>query len=125
MENIENQLKEFFSNIKDVKFAYLFGSYAKNTQNKNSDIDIAIYFEKDTNIFDKTLEIHHKLEILFKKEIDIVCLNSIKNNYLLIDILKNNILLKDSIDDSRELFEIYKHHEALDFIEYKKMKDVA
>lgn len=32
----------------DIKKVYLFGSYAKNKQNKNSDIDIAIIIDKDS-----------------------------------------------------------------------------
>jgi len=109
----------------NIKFGYLFGSFASNIQHKNSDIDIALYFKDGIDMFDEILKVHHQLEIKLNKQIDIVNLNEIKNIYLLEDILKNNILLKDSLDDSRIMFEIYKHHQVLDFKEYRKFSDVA
>ena len=45
MENIIKVLAE----ESDILFAFLFGSYAKGTQNDKSDIDIAVYL-KDENI---------------------------------------------------------------------------
>ena len=45
MENIIKVLAE----ESDILFAFLFGSYAKSTQNDKSDIDIAVYL-KDENI---------------------------------------------------------------------------
>src|SRR5574337_484948 len=37
-------LKIYFSNRKDIAFAFLFGSQAKGTATQLSDIDIAVYF---------------------------------------------------------------------------------
>ena len=36
----------------DIQEVYLFGSYAKGTNNKDSDIDIAVVLKSDTNSFD-------------------------------------------------------------------------
>jgi uncharacterized protein len=52
------RLKE--SNIK-FSDAWLFGSYAKNSQRSDSDIDIAIIFEDDKS---KTFDIEVKLMII-------------------------------------------------------------
>jgi len=116
VEEIIDRLKIFLKDEKSIKFAYLFGSYTTSRFNKiSSDIDIAIYIEDNYDIFEKKLEIHHKLEKVFKKEIDLVVLNKVKSYTLLKDILDNGILVKDSGDDSREMFELRKYHEIIDF----------
>jgi len=122
---IEDDIIKILKDMKEVKFAYLFGSYISNLNTKNSDIDIAIFVEDGYNLFDTHLKVHHKLEIEIKKEIDIVILNNAKNFILIQDILTYGRLLKDSIDDSREMYEIYKNHEILDYFELKRALDVA
>ena len=122
---MQNKLKEYLNNNNDVLFAYLFGSYAKNNFTQKSDIDIAIYLNNNTNIFDKKLQIHHDLSKLLKKEVDLIVLNETKSYSLLKDILDNHVLLKDSFDDCREIFEVTKHHDILDFQVFQRMIDVA
>lgn len=122
---IEENVIKILKDMKEVKFAYLFGSYVSNLNTKTSDIDIAIFINDGYNLFDTHLMVHHKIEIALKKEIDIVVLNSAKNFILIQDILNNGRLLKDSIDDSREMYEIYKNHEILDYFELKRALDVA
>ena len=41
----------------DIQEVYLFGSYAKGTNNKDSDIDIAVVLKSDTNSFDIMVEL--------------------------------------------------------------------
>ena len=41
----------------NIKGVYLFGSYAKGTDNKDSDIDVAIILDSDANTFDLMLEL--------------------------------------------------------------------
>jgi hypothetical protein len=45
------EIKKVLENEADVLFAYLFGSYARETQGKRSDIDIAIYL-REVNILE-------------------------------------------------------------------------
>ena len=40
-----------------IKKAYLFGSYAKGKTNKDSDIDLAIVFEKLSDTFDMQVQL--------------------------------------------------------------------
>ena len=51
LHNVESIIK-VLENETDILFAYLFGSYAKGTQDKKSDIDIAVYL-KDEKILEK------------------------------------------------------------------------
>ena len=120
-----NEIKNYLNLNNDILFAYLFGSYAKNNFTQISDVDIAIYLKNDTDIFDKKLRIHLDLSKLLNKEIDLIILNETKSYSLLKDILDNHILLKDSPDDSREMFEVTKHHDILDFQVFQRMIDVA
>lgn len=56
---IENAQK-FCSIVKqsfDCKEVYLFGSFAKGTQTKDSDIDIAVVLNRAKNLLDKQLEL--------------------------------------------------------------------
>ena len=118
-------VKNLINSMDEIQFAYLFGSYAKNRQSAKSDIDIAVYLEEKYNTFDIKLKIHHILEITLKKEIDLVVLNSAKNFDLLTDIFNEGIVLKDSKDDARIMFELRKEHEILDYKAFKRMLDVA
>jgi len=41
------ELRGFFSDRREVRFAYLFGSLAKGTQNTLSDVDIAVFLNDE------------------------------------------------------------------------------
>ncbi|MGD9275660.1 MAG: nucleotidyltransferase domain-containing protein [Candidatus Pacearchaeota archaeon] len=61
---------------KGVKKIGLFGSYAKDSQKKDSDIDFLIEFKKID--FDRYLYILNLLEKIFKKKIDLVIESDLK-----------------------------------------------
>ncbi|MFW6174097.1 MAG: type VII toxin-antitoxin system MntA family adenylyltransferase antitoxin [Elusimicrobiota bacterium] len=73
------KLSEYLSGKKEVKFAYLFGSHAKNDTGPLSDIDIAVYLDKKINKnerFDLRLEFMAQISLLLKREsIDLIILN--------------------------------------------------
>jgi len=120
-----DKLKNIIATINEIEFAYLFGSYATNNQTPRSDVDIAIYLKKEHNNFDTKLQIHHALEIALHKDVDLVVLNNAKNFYLLEDIFDDGIVIKESKNDERLLFELQKEHEILDYKAFKRMLDVA
>lgn len=79
-------LKEYFKTRKDVAFAFLFGSQARGTATKLSDIDIAVYFypekrhpiEYEEEIFYKCEDdIWADLERILKKEVELLVLNRV------------------------------------------------
>ena len=39
---VEGALKQLISSYKDISFAFIYGSYAKNTEKKTSDIDLVL-----------------------------------------------------------------------------------
>ncbi len=69
------RLNQYFSPRKDILFAFLFGSHTKGKTYRESDMDIAIYF-KEGYSFESIKEIWRELEDLFKKDVDLVVLNT-------------------------------------------------
>jgi len=120
-DEIITLLKNKLSNSDEVLFGYLFGSYAINKQTKTSDIDLALYL-CNTN-FDTKLQINYELSKLLKKDVDLVVLNDIKNIYLMENILKDGIVIKDH--NKRFDFEVMKHHDILDYKAFRKYIDAA
>ena len=79
-------LKGYFATRKDIAFAFLFGSHARGTATKLSDVDIAVYFypkerhpvEYEEEIFyDGEHEICFEIERILKKEVELLVLNRV------------------------------------------------
>ena len=115
------RLKTLLQSDTNVQFAYLFGSYAKEAADEQSDIDIAVYL-LDTTL-DKQLDLIYTLQKAVDKQIDIVVLNEVKNLYLLESILREGILLKDSSE--RPMFEVESNLAILDFKAFRRYIDAA
>jgi predicted nucleotidyltransferase len=107
--------------LKNVEFAYLFGSYADGSQKGSSDVDIAVFLDKID--LDSQLQINYELSKLLKKDVDMLILNSAKNLYLLEAVLKKGAVLKDS--EKRVDFELAKEHDILDYKEFKRSINAA
>jgi len=65
----------------NLMYVWIFGSYAKNNQKENSDIDVLVRTEDVADGF-KIVEIKFALEKALKKEVDIVTTGSIKGSLL-------------------------------------------
>ena len=79
-EEITKKLEENMEKIKQygVKRIGLFGSYVKNEQKKESDIDILVEFEEGKKTFDNYMDLKFFLEDLFQCKVDLVIKESIK-----------------------------------------------
>ncbi|PHS58191.1 MAG: hypothetical protein COB17_04140 [Sulfurimonas sp.] len=80
------QVKNILQENQNIIFALLFGSYANGKSNDMSDIDIAIFTDKELDIFEFGM-IVSDLEQLSDKKIDLVVLNNLYKktlNFLLI-----------------------------------------
>jgi uncharacterized protein len=85
--NTAQQIQEQLSNLKptlikrfSVSSIGLFGSYARNEQNEDSDIDILVDFNKPVGI--EFVDLAEFLEESLKAKVDLVSLNGIKPKYL-------------------------------------------
>ncbi|UMZ72537.1 nucleotidyltransferase family protein [Natranaerofaba carboxydovora] len=72
----KSELKKF-----GVKKIGLFGSYVKDSQNEESDIDFIVEFMEGHKTFDNFMDLKFFLEDTFEKEIDLVTRESIKPAY--------------------------------------------
>ena len=84
MNEIES-IKNYIERIQEVSFCFLFGSRSKGLNRTNSDYDIGVYFKpvdtrtiefenvKEYLVLDK---IWNDLELLLKREVDLVVLNN-------------------------------------------------
>ena len=81
VEEIRNILEEHKSYITErysVDGFMLFGSYAKNTQTADSDIDLLVTFSSPIDMFD-FIDLQDYLSGIFNKKIDLGTPNSLKS----------------------------------------------
>jgi len=83
-----NLLNHYFKNRSDIAFAFLFGSQARGTATKLSDVDIAVYFypEKrhpveyeEEKYYEAEDEIWADIEQIVKKEVELLVLNRVSS----------------------------------------------
>ena len=122
---ILKSIAELLQSYDKVQFAYLFGSYARGDEAEGSDVDIAVYFTSSEFDLDRRLALAHTLEKAVHKRIDLVVLNEVKNYDLLKNIIDEGIVIKESRDDSRVIFELRKYHEILDYKAFRRSIDAA
>ena len=93
MENGElfEFLKDFF---KEEEAVYVFGSFANNTYNENSDIDIAILF-KDKKTPLEIFKLQEELSLLLKRDVDLIDLEN-SNTVFAYEIINKSIKLKST-----------------------------
>jgi len=94
----------YLKSRKDIQFAYLFGSFAKDRVTLLSDIDIAVYLIGD-DLSGKRMEILGDLiDILKTDKVDLVILNTAPLT-LRMKILQNKRLLADNAPFVRHTYE--------------------
>ena len=77
VEKVLNEHIDKFVLDYGIKLIYIFGSYAKGENRADSDLDIAMYFDREVDGFVK-LDILDKLVGIFNREdIDLVILNEV------------------------------------------------
>lgn len=80
LEKIKEKIKPVAEKYKLV-YVWVFGSYAKKKQRKDSDIDIIVRTEDVVGGF-KIVEVKFALEEALQKQVDIVTTGSIKGSLL-------------------------------------------
>ena len=79
LEKISEKIKPVAQKY-NLMYVWVFGSYAKKKQKKDSDIDILVRTEDVAGF--KIVEVKFALEEVLKKEVDIVTTGSIKGSLL-------------------------------------------
>lgn len=94
---IEAELKELFKNIRNIRQAFIFGSYAKEGLKSSSDIDLFIIGNPEEDMVYKavnTLEDKIQREINYHISSKEEFRKNLGNNYFYRDIIENYILIK-------------------------------
>lgn len=122
MEEIKEKLKQIQEIlIEDFKplAIILFGSYSRNTQNPNSDIDIAFYAKNIEKI--EIFKEKQKLEEILDKDIDLVNLaNEDISDGFRYEILANGMVLYCTDPYKFDLYKLDMYREYLDLNESRE-----
>ena len=118
-EEIQPRLKEFFANRPEALFAYLYGSYAKGTANKLSDVDVAVFL--DENLVSKEKRFNARLEfigevmsVLHTDEAEVIVLNDAPP-LLRFEVIRHGILLDSKDENKRVSFQVKTFNEYNDY----------
>ena len=76
VEKDKNIIVEYLKDKLKPRFIYLFGSFAKGEGRQDSDIDLAIYMDKEISAYDLFI-ISNKLSFEVKRDVQIVDLRDI------------------------------------------------
>lgn len=121
MEEIKEKLeciKQYLTSNFECEAILLFGSYARNTQNSESDIDLAIKLKKE--IQPKELfAIKRKLEDILEKDIDLIDLDNTQDG-IRYEILINGIIIYVKDEFKFELYKLDMYREYLELNESRK-----
>jgi len=117
-EEIQDKLRFFFRQDKDILFAYLFGSAATQKGfNLKSDVDLAVYLDekrvKDT--FEKRLKLMAETERVLRRETEVIVLNDINSIFFKFVIIKEGELIFERDHQKRVEFELKTMRDYFDF----------
>jgi predicted nucleotidyltransferase len=102
-KNIERIVRDFFQSQSSIRLVFLFGSASKGRLTNESDIDIAVLFEKTPDYF-QIQQIAGKLEETLQREVDLVVLNA-ASPILRMQVLKyGSLIIGSDSNDFKKFF---------------------
>jgi len=124
-DQLINKIKAALISKPEIVFAYLFGSVAKGTANKLSDIDLAIYlnssYEHRSSGYGYQSELITELSELLNAKVDLVILNK-ASTMLRYQVIKNGLLLLSRSNAQRRTFHEKAVRDYLDFKPFMKVQ---
>ncbi|WP_097028619.1 type VII toxin-antitoxin system MntA family adenylyltransferase antitoxin [Clostridium peptidivorans] len=115
---LKNNLEKLINSY-EIKLIYIFGSYAKGTNGKDSDLDIAIFLEDNYNALDKLALIGEFIDIFKRNDIDLVILNN-ANSVLKHQVIKYGKLVYMENEDIKVNFEVRVLKEYMDMEPFRR-----
>lgn len=113
---IVKEINRYFADKKNVSTIYLFGSFSKNFNRKDSDIDIAVLFKKNLDElerFNQVLEFALELENILGKKIDIIDIEN-ADPFFIHQVMLGKIIVVDNDTERRVSFEVDKRRTFFD-----------
>ena len=120
-----SEIKEIFRQ-NSVILAYVFGSQANNTSNKESDLDIAILLPPELTKmkrFNIRIKVAEKLSRIFKMPIDLVVFNDLKSLFFKFIIIKEGKLIYSKTQSDQLDFECKLMGEYFDFKPFLELQN--
>lgn len=118
----KKKIAELLKSNQNIKFAYIFGSFAKEKNRFGSDLDIAVLFEKEPDLL-SIGQLIVELEEVVDLHVDLVSLNNLfeKNPKLAYSIISDGILLFSA---DHKLLSQYKKITYLKYLDFKPIVDL-
>lgn len=113
--SLEERIVDVFARYEGVVAVYLFGSLARGTATRHSDVDVAVLFSSPSSrqLHGPRLVIEGELERALGRPVDLVMLNDVPAD-LRIRVLRDGRLLVDRNPAARIAFEVQTRNEAFD-----------
>jgi predicted nucleotidyltransferase len=111
-----DELKSYFEGKKEVSMAFLFGSAAAGRVIPESDIDVAVWFDKEYTMKDID-KMWLEIESLMHRNVDLIVLNAARPTIAWAALRGKKLLIRDYRLYFRKLLEISQEAEDMqDFI---------
>ena len=119
METIKDKIINFFLTHTNCEAIVIFGSYARNTQTNESDIDIAIKSQPPLTK-KEIFNLSNLLSDILNKDIDLVDLDTIENDGFKYEILINGTTIYTKNSYSFDMYKLDAFREYLELNESRK-----
>lgn len=119
MEEIEKKVIEIVNSKIECEAIVIFGSFARGTQNEESDVDIAIKANKDINK-KELYELSNQIADELKRDVDLINLDTIENDGFKYEILINGVTIYCKDSYQFELYKLDAYREYLELNEARK-----
>lgn len=124
-----NEIKKNFTSQKCIQLAYLFGSHARGTTRKDSDVDIAVLTKTNLPALKRLslrLELSSLLSKIYNRDVDAVLLNS-AGSILKFQVSKEGKLIFERHKGDSKKFRLNSIKEYFDYLptfnfHYNRMK---
>lgn len=119
---IASALLPVFEKYPELVFAYLFGSLATGSGGNMSDVDLAVYVDRQCGFsFSQKLRFHGDCcRVLRRNDVDVVVINQTRNLLLLEQIIRNGKIILNRDQAILDDFSLKIQHLALDFRLHRK-----
>lgn len=119
MEEIKDKIIEILTSELNCDAIIIFGSFARETQNEESDVDIAIKVNRDITK-NELYCISNQLSDELKRDVDLVNLDAIENDGFKYEILINGKVVYCEDSYQFDLYKLNAYREYLELNEARK-----
>jgi hypothetical protein len=120
-------IKKYLYKRNEIIFAYLYGSYANNSNNKLSDIDIAVYIDNKqkpvSSYFGYKSELITELQSMTSKDIDLIILNEVPDKIAYNALNEGSLMFTKSNNISNRFYNNIINNTANNLSDYNIIKD--